>query len=202
MSVYSAALNFFTSWLLAINIVIVQWNRWSEPADALVIAERTVAIAQIFGSVVFTGMTGAFICFYTTSRYWSSTVSVTIIFSLLAFTCAYIAYYAKFFFEYGTFAGILSSLFTGIVWLPQIVILYRNKGPGQLSLILVTFEAFGSILVVFYQAFMVREHWSTWISTLVLSLEQCLLFTLFLRYLYFTNPKSILPELGLKKQKD
>lgn len=200
MSLYSAALNFFTSWLLAMNITIVMWNKWAEPAPLWVMTERTVALAQIYGSVVFTGMTGFFIAKYTESEYKTSITSVSIVLCLTFFLVSFLTYYVGFFFEYGTILGIVSSVFTAIIWLPQVVILFKNKATGQLSFVLVIFEAFGSILVVFYQAIMVREHWSTWISTLVLSVEQFVLLGLYIRYHYFTTQKSLLDEMGIKKK--
>lgn len=67
--------------------------------------------------------------------------------------------------------GIISALCSCIVWLPQIYTLIKTKESGNLSLLMFCLQTPGNIMIIILQI-LYRQNWSTWITYLVLLVEQ------------------------------
>ena len=59
-----------------------------------------------------------------------------------------------------------------IVWIPQIVKLIRTRNQGSLSLAMFLVQAPGNLIIIIFQAVLSHQDWSTWISYLVMFIEQ------------------------------
>lgn len=67
--------------------------------------------------------------------------------------------------------GVLSALCSCVVWIPQIVKLLRTQDPGGLSLLMFLIQTPGNIMVIILQL-LYRQNWTTWITYVVLLVEQ------------------------------
>ena len=67
--------------------------------------------------------------------------------------------------------GILAALCSCVVWIPQIVKLIQTQNPAGLSLLMFGLQTPGNIMIIILQM-LYRESWTTWISYLVLFVEQ------------------------------
>jgi hypothetical protein len=83
---------------------------------------------------------------------------------------------------FGTTLNIISAVLCFIMWIPQIIITYRTKGIGSLSLITLGVQGPGSILVFIYQNVINKNSWSVGIPFLFSGIQ--ILILLFLGYYY------------------
>ncbi len=67
--------------------------------------------------------------------------------------------------------GIISALCSCTVWLPQIYKLLKTQESGGLSLLMFCIQTPGNIMIIILQI-LYRQNWSTWITYLILLLEQ------------------------------
>jgi uncharacterized protein with PQ loop repeat len=67
--------------------------------------------------------------------------------------------------------GVLSALCSCVVWIPQIVKLLKTQDPGGLSLLMFLIQTPGNIMVIILQL-LYRQSWTTWITYVVLLVEQ------------------------------
>lgn len=79
---------------------------------------------------------------------------------------------AKFFAIFGRILGVTSAITSCIVWIPQIVKLIQTKNQGSLSLVMFILQTPGSIVIIIFQAVLFEQNWSTWISYVVLFVQQ------------------------------
>lgn len=67
--------------------------------------------------------------------------------------------------------GILSAIFSAFVWIPQIYQLIKTKEQGSLSLVMFILQTPGNIMIVIAQI-LYRQSWTTWITYVVIFVEQ------------------------------
>ena len=67
--------------------------------------------------------------------------------------------------------GVLSAICSCIVWIPQIVKLLQTQEAGSVSLLMFGLQTPGNIMIIILQI-LYRQNWSTWITYVVLLIEQ------------------------------
>lgn len=72
---------------------------------------------------------------------------------------------------YGTIAALLVTA----QYVPQIVTTFRVKGSGSLSVLMLAIQAPGGLANSLFMTFGQKEHWTTWVSFLIASIEQFVL---------------------------
>eukprot|EP00736_Rhodelphis_marinus_P002236 Rmarinus@m.9981 len=84
-------------------------------------------------------------------------------------------------------------------WAPQIYHTYRAKRAGSLSMLMLSLQGPGSLVIVYFLAIVSHESVSIWISTLTSALQQLILLGMLLYYKYTRPGKTIeyLPEAEL-----
>lgn len=71
--------------------------------------------------------------------------------------------------------GVVSTLSTLFMWLPQIWRTFQDKSSGQLSIAMLCIQLPGNLAAVYFQAIMEQESFTTWAPYLCSSIEQALL---------------------------
>jgi uncharacterized protein with PQ loop repeat len=67
--------------------------------------------------------------------------------------------------------GILSAIFSSIVWIPQIIKLLRTREQGNLSLLMFIMQTPGNAVIILFQV-LYRQNWTTWITYVITLAEQ------------------------------
>ena len=85
---------------------------------------------------------------------------------------------------YGQFCGVMASAATTVTWIPEIVLVWRQRSTGELSIVFVTFELSGSVTAVLYQAlpWLGNEPWTAWTPEFILFIQQAILVSLWVRF--------------------
>jgi len=78
----------------------------------------------------------------------------------------------NFFLIYAEILGISSAVLNGIVYIPQIYQLLKNKNNGNISMLMYIFQTPGNLIIIFFQAFIYKAVISTWITYFIVFLEQ------------------------------
>lgn len=89
------------------------------------------------------------------------------------------------------FNGLMSTGLTIIKYVPQILMTYRLKHPGTLSIGMMCIQTPGGFIFTASLFFTKNIHWSSWISYFVAAMLQGTLLTLCIYYEYFTDYKLI-----------
>ncbi|ARF09971.1 PQ loop repeat protein [Indivirus ILV1] len=79
--------------------------------------------------------------------------------------------------------GIISAICSCIVWLPQIIKLIQTQEAGGLSLLMFGLQTPGNIMIIILQI-LYKQNWSTWITYLVLLIEQSTIVIILLIFKY------------------
>lgn len=90
----------------------------------------------------------------------------------------------QFFITYANVLGIASAVLNGLVYLPQIYLLFRLKNSGNVSLLMYIIQTPGNIVIILLHAFLYHSSISTWITYLVVFIEQFIILLLMLYYKY------------------
>lgn len=77
----------------------------------------------------------------------------------------------KFFIITAKILGVLSAIFSSIVWIPQIIKLLKTKQQGNLSLLMFIMQTPGNAVIILFQL-LYNQDWTTWISYLITLIEQ------------------------------
>ena len=96
-----------------------------------------------------------------------------------------------FFRIYQEVLGIASAVLNGLVYLPQIITLLKNKEIGSNSIIMYALQTPGNLLIIFYQAIMFRAPISTWLTFVIVFCQQ-LIILIILLYLHFKKRREAL----------
>lgn len=96
----------------------------------------------------------------------------------------------KFFLIFGNILGYTSAVGNGLVWLPQIYTLYKNKHNGNLSILMFALQAPGNLIIIIFQAVIYLQPVSTWITYVITLVEQSII--LYLMIIYRTNKVQII----------
>ena len=96
-----------------------------------------------------------------------------------------------FFRIYQEVLGIASAVLNGLVYLPQIITLLKNKEIGSNSIIMYALQTPGNLLIIFYQAIMFRAPISTWLTFVIVFCQQ-LIILIILLYLHFKKKREAL----------
>ena len=75
--------------------------------------------------------------------------------------------------------GIISALCSCLIWIPQIIKLIKHKDPRGLSLLMFFLQTPGNIMIIILQI-LYKQSWTTWISYLVLFIEQATIIVILL----------------------
>jgi len=95
--------------------------------------------------------------------------------------------------NFGWSVGIASIATTFIQWSPQIYQTWRLKAVGSFSILTLAIQAPGTLVVVYFLAFLSNESVSTWLSYLTAGVQQLVLLAL-LVYFWWKNRKKSSPE--------
>jgi uncharacterized protein with PQ loop repeat len=82
---------------------------------------------------------------------------------------------------FNVFSQILGVLCAGcscLVWIPQIIKLIKQKKQGSLSLLMFLVQAPGNLVIIFFQAIMFHQNWSTWFAYVITFIEQLIVVVL------------------------
>jgi len=79
--------------------------------------------------------------------------------------------------------GGLSTIFSCVVWLPQIYKLVKTQRPGSLSLAMFLMQTPGNVLIIILQI-LYGQSWSTWLTYVVTLAEQATIVVLLLYFRY------------------
>lgn len=82
--------------------------------------------------------------------------------------------------------GITSAIASFFVWIPQIVKLLRTKQQGSLSLAMFLMQTPGNIMIIVLQI-LFRQNWTTWITYIVILVEQLTIVIILLVLKYKKN---------------
>ena len=83
--------------------------------------------------------------------------------------------------------GLLSPVFSSVVWIPQIVKLIMDKDSGGLSLPMFLMQTPGNGVIIAFQI-MYGQNWTTWISYVVTLVEQLIIVIILIFYKYKYRP--------------
>jgi len=75
--------------------------------------------------------------------------------------------------------GILSAIASAFVWIPQIYQLIKTKEQGSLSLLMFILQTPGNVMIVIAQV-LYRQSWTTWITYVVIFVEQMMIVVILL----------------------
>jgi len=70
--------------------------------------------------------------------------------------------------------GVLSALFSCVVWIPQIVKLIKTKHQGTLSLLMFLMQTPGNAIIIMFQI-LYKQDWTTWFAYVVTLVEQLII---------------------------
>jgi cystinosin len=118
-----------------------------------------------------------------------------ILFSLLIIALALgekMEHNTSFFTIYANVLGIASAILNAIVYIPQIYTLIKEKDNGNLSLLMYIMQTPGNVIIIIFQAFIYHAYISTWITYLIVLIEQSII--LFLMIYFYFHPKSSIYE--------
>lgn len=89
-----------------------------------------------------------------------------------------------FFKVFADILGYTSAGANSIVYLPQIYTLYKNKSIGNLSFLMYIMQTPGNIVIIIFQAIIYSSPVSTWITYVIVCIEQSLILFLMIYYTY------------------
>jgi uncharacterized protein with PQ loop repeat len=75
--------------------------------------------------------------------------------------------------------GVLSAIASAFVWIPQIYHLLKTKEQGSLSLLMFILQTPGNIMIIIAQL-LYRQSWTTWITYVVIFIEQVIIVVILL----------------------
>jgi uncharacterized protein with PQ loop repeat len=87
-----------------------------------------------------------------------------------------------FFTVFSQILGVMSALCSCFVWIPQIIKLIKKKKQGSLSLLMFLIQAPGNLVIIFFQAVMFHQNWSTWFAYVITFVEQLIVVILLLYF--------------------
>jgi len=90
----------------------------------------------------------------------------------------------QFFAAFAIVLGISAAICSSIVWIPQIIKLLQTRKQGSLSLLMFLIQTPGNLVIIFFQAVMFSQDWSTWITYAITFVEQATIVVLLLLFRY------------------
>jgi uncharacterized protein with PQ loop repeat len=75
----------------------------------------------------------------------------------------------------GKVLGVVAAAATVVQWAPQIYEVYKNKGPGSLSLLMLLLQAPGALACAILQGVFYQEDWTTWVSYLCMFVQEAII---------------------------
>jgi len=95
----------------------------------------------------------------------------------------------SFFFPYADVLGITSAIANGIVYIPQIYTLMKNRSNGNLSLLMYILQTPGNIIIIVFQAIVFKLPLTTWLTYFIVLIEQAVILILML--IFRNNDKNV-----------
>ena len=89
-----------------------------------------------------------------------------------------VAHNDKFFEIYEKVLGILSAILNGLVYIPQIYSLMKNKHSGNISILMYALQTPGNLLLICFQCFLYQMPVSSWLTYLIILCEQSVILML------------------------
>lgn len=98
----------------------------------------------------------------------------------------------KFFIVCAKILGVLSAVFSSIVWIPQIIKLLKTQQQGNLSLLMFIMQTPGNAIIILFQL-LYNQDWTTWISYVITLIEQTMIVIILIIYSIRdrNNPETI-----------
>jgi len=87
-----------------------------------------------------------------------------------------------FFIVYANILGVSSSILNALVYIPQIYTLLKEKNNGNLSLLMYALQTPGNIVIILFQAVIYKQAVSTWITYVVVLVQQSIILALMTYY--------------------
>eukprot|EP01114_Cavostelium_apophysatum_P005647 TRINITY_DN1682_c0_g1_i1.p1 TRINITY_DN1682_c0_g1~~TRINITY_DN1682_c0_g1_i1.p1 ORF type:complete len:290 (-),score=19.51 TRINITY_DN1682_c0_g1_i1:14-883(-) len=84
--------------------------------------------------------------------------------------------------RYAETLGWLSSIGMVLQWLPQIYTTWKNKSPGNLSVIMLLIQLPGALLVVYFQGIQMKAHYTTWFPYIFSAVQMLILIILIIAF--------------------
>ena len=98
------------------------------------------------------------------------------ILSLLPFIIGYFySYGGNFIYQLGKYLGTLASILVFAQYLPQMITTCKLKDTGSLSLMMLSIQGPGGLINTLFMWIGNHDHWTTWLSFMIASLQQLLL---------------------------
>jgi len=88
---------------------------------------------------------------------------------------------------YGWGVGIMATIVTFVQWSPQIWKTWKLKAVGAFSILTLSIQAPGTMVVVYFLLFVASEDVSTWLSYFTAGIQQLVLLGLLIYFEYFYN---------------
>eukprot|EP00003_Mantamonas_plastica_P022864 TRINITY_DN3963_c0_g1_i16.p1 TRINITY_DN3963_c0_g1~~TRINITY_DN3963_c0_g1_i16.p1 ORF type:complete len:188 (-),score=52.57 TRINITY_DN3963_c0_g1_i16:19-582(-) len=83
--------------------------------------------------------------------------------------------------------GIFGSVLTAVTFAPQIWTTFKLKSAGALSMLMLVVQVFGSILFLYFNAYINKEDYTTWLPNLVTMIVMAFLLGMCVKY-EFVDP--------------
>ena len=90
----------------------------------------------------------------------------------------------SFFTIFATILGYTSAVLNCLVFLPQIYKIYKNKSRGNISVIMYILQTPGNLVIIIFQAVVYQSALSTWITYVVVLVEQLIILIMMAYYHY------------------
>ena len=95
-----------------------------------------------------------------------------------------VAHNEKFFEIYEKVLGILSAVLNGLVYIPQIYSLMKNKTGGNISILMYALQTPGNALIIIFQCVLYNEKITTWLTYVIILCEQSVILMLLIIFYY------------------
>lgn len=186
------ALNYAAACFLTMEVLILKGSEWFQPvAEEASVSSilQTLPFFQIAVSMPLSViLLGALLA---VTRTWEALLCALgcIVHTAGVVVGAFVLLWTlpEWLFVYGQFCGLMASATTTVTWIPEIVLVWRHRSTGELSIIFVAFEFVGSVTTVLYQAlpWLGNEPWTAWMPEFILFIQQFILVSL---WVYFNRP--------------
>lgn len=199
VSPWQPTFNYIGSYFLAVGVLVLKGRDWFGPVSDLISLSSVAQTVPFFQIAVSIPLSIALLVTLLWALKTKETVCCVVICGAHTFvgllSCALIAFlFSEWLEVYGQVCCLLASLTTMITWLPQIMLVLTRRTTGELSLVFLLFEFFGSATTVLYQAlpWLGNEPWTAWLPEFVLFSQQFILvclWTWFNRRIFSGTPR-------------
>lgn len=181
--------NYAAACLLTMEVLIIKGSEWFQPVSdevtlfslAQTLPFFQIAISMPLSIILLSSLVAAtrtlesFLCSFFCIVHTAGVVFLCI--------CVFL-FIPEWLMVYGQLCGVMASLITTVTWVPEIILVWRERSTGELSIAFVAFEFTGSVTTVIYQAlpWLGNEPWTAWLPEFILFIQQFVLISLWVRF--------------------